>query len=307
MDHDTGQLINVEFIAFDLETTGLHALTHRIIEIAAVRFRGDGKVLEQFEQLIDPGCDIPAEATAVHGIRDRDVAGKPTIAETLPRFLQFLGDAPSVMMAHNASFDMGFLDMAWGRLRQGGPSHTVVDTIPLARERLPLGNYKLETIGRHLGLIDRERHRALDDSVLLKNVFLNLVEREPAITTLAELFDYTPELSFQRHEVAFAQPPLGFERLAIAISEGQSIKLVYDGGTSPGSPRIVTPLGFVKEGSHVYLSALCHTSQLEKSYRLDRIVSFESEAPSISRKKSSNRSSAKGKRRGTKPSRDSNA
>ncbi|MFM2093331.1 MAG: polymerase PolC-type, partial [Planctomycetota bacterium] len=253
---------------------------------------------------IDPGCDIPDEATAVHGIRNRDVAGKPTIAETLPRFLQFLGDAPSVMMAHNAGFDMGFLAMAWGRLRQSGPSHTVVDTIPLARERLPLGNYKLETIGRHLGLIDRERHRALDDSVLLKNVFLNLVEREPTIATLAELFDFTPELSFQQHEVAITHPPLGFEELAIAISEGQSVKLVYDGGTSPGSPRIVTPLAFVKEGGRIYLSALCHKSRIEKWYRLDRIISFESKAPSISRRKSSNRSSAKGERQKSKPKPD---
>ena len=210
---------------------------------------------------------------------DLDVDGKPTIAETLPRFLQFLGDAPSIMMAHNASFDMGFLTMAWGRLRQPSPSHTVVDTIPLARERLPLRNYKLETIGRHLGLIDDERHRALDDSMLLKNVFVNLVEREPAITTLAALFAITPELSFQHHEVAITQPPLGFEGLAIAISEGQSIKLVYDGGTSPGSPRIVTPLAFVKEGGRLYLSALCHKSRIEKSYRLDRIVSGAADAP----------------------------
>ena len=76
-------MIDVEFIAFDLETTGLHALTHRIIEIAAVRFRGDGTVLEQFEQLIDPGCEIPAEATTVHGLRNCDVDGKPTIATGL--------------------------------------------------------------------------------------------------------------------------------------------------------------------------------------------------------------------------------
>ena len=304
MDRDTDQLIDVELIAFDLETTGLHALTHRIIEIAAVRFRGDGTVLEQFEQLIDPGCEIPAEATTVHGLRNCDVDGKPTIAETLPRFLQFLGDAPSIMMAHNASFDMGFLTMAWGRLGQPTPSHTVVDTIPLARERLPLRNYKLETIGRHLGLIDDERHRALDDSMLLKNVFVNLVEREPAITTLAALFDITPELSFQHHEVAITQPPLGFEGLAIAISEGQSIKLVYDGGTSPGSPRIVTPLAFVKEGGRIYLSALCHKSRIEKSYRLDRIVSFERKSPSTSLRKSANRSSSKGKSQPSKPKPD---
>lgn len=275
MNANATRLTDVEFIAFDLETTGLHPLAHRIVEIAAVRFRGDGTLLGDFEQLIDPGCTIPAEATEVHGIRDRDVEGKPTIAETLPRFLQFIGDTPRVMIAHNARFDMSFLAKALGRLRQRCPSHPVVDTIPLAQERLPLANYRLETIGRHLRFIDHERHRALDDSVLLKNVFLNLVERRPAIKKLSQLFDRTPALRFQQHELASASPPIGFEELAIAISEQQSIVLVYSGGSSPGDARIVTPLDFIKEGRHTFLNAMCHASQMEKWYRLDRIVSWE--------------------------------
>lgn len=98
-----------EFIAFDLETTGLHPVFSRIIEIGAVRFRGDGTVLESFQQLVDPRCEISAGAAAVNGITGEMVAGQPTIEEVLPCFIDFIGDGPVVMMAHNAGFDMGFL------------------------------------------------------------------------------------------------------------------------------------------------------------------------------------------------------
>src|SRR5262249_61976962 len=92
-----------EYIAFDLETTGLYPLTGRILEIGAARFRG-GAVVEVFEELVDPGVAIPPEATQVHGITADDVAGCPSILEGLPRFLDFLGPPDTLLVGPYVAF-----------------------------------------------------------------------------------------------------------------------------------------------------------------------------------------------------------
>ncbi len=84
-------LSEVEFIAFDLETTGLFPVVDRIVEFGAVRFRLDGCELGTWEQLVDPECPIPPGVTDIHGITDAMVRGQPTLAQSLPGFLDFLG------------------------------------------------------------------------------------------------------------------------------------------------------------------------------------------------------------------------
>ncbi len=96
-----------EFVAFDLETTGLHPVSSQIVELGAVRFKGDGEVLGQFQQLVDPKSKIPHIATQIHGITNAMVQGQPSIAEALPEFLEFLGDAPIVMLRAQCKFRSG--------------------------------------------------------------------------------------------------------------------------------------------------------------------------------------------------------
>ena len=102
-------LADVDFVAFDLETTGLSPISCRIVEFGAVRFNLAAGELETFEQIVDPQCPIPPETIRVHGITDAMVRGMPTVSEVLPAFLGFLGGPDTVLMAHNASFDIGFL------------------------------------------------------------------------------------------------------------------------------------------------------------------------------------------------------
>jgi DNA polymerase-3 subunit epsilon len=196
MSAASDRLSQIEFIAFDFETTGLRATDSRIVEIGAVRFRGEGTVVNRFQQLVDPECEIPREAIRIHGITNQTVAGQPVMGEVLPRFLGFVGDAPLVMMAHNARFDISFLAAACKRFRTSVPIHPVIDTCELARCRHSLPNYKLETLGRHFRLVDIERHRALDDAQLLMDVFLRLIRERPAIHSIAELYQLAPGLSF---------------------------------------------------------------------------------------------------------------
>jgi len=109
-------LPNVQFVALDLETTGLYPVSCRIVEFGAVRFKLAKGELHRFEQLVDPECPIPSDATRIHGITDAMVCSMPTVAATLPIFLGFLGDPDTVLLAHNASFDLGFLSFALAKL-----------------------------------------------------------------------------------------------------------------------------------------------------------------------------------------------
>jgi DNA polymerase III subunit epsilon len=263
-----------EFIAFDLETTGLHPVFARIIEIGAVRFRGDGTVLDSFQQLIDPKCAISPGAMAVNGISNEMVAGQPLIEDVLPVFTLFIGADPVVMTAYNAGFDMSFLAFAYSRLGLKKPLHPVVDTLALARYRLNLPSYRMEAVGRSLRLVEKAEHRALEDAQLLKSIFLKLIGVPPKIESAAELLRILPGLNFDEYEASLGEAPSGFEVLWETMATDQAVEMLYLGGSNPGTARVVTPLGVTRMGGLFYLSAYCHQSGINKTFRLDRIASY---------------------------------
>ena len=168
-DVDTGAAVrgesdvslDSEFIAFDVETTGLSAATDRLTEIGAVRFSG-GRVLETFSTFVNPHMHIPANITELTGIKDSDVADAPDEDEAMRAFLDFAGGRP--IIAHNATFDTGF--MAAACERSGIEFHpVVVDTLILAQRLLPeLRRHKLDIVSKHLGLPEFNHHRAFDDA-----------------------------------------------------------------------------------------------------------------------------------------------
>ena len=165
-----------EFVAFDLETTGLVARVDRVVEIGAVRFTARGDVVDRFEQLINPGCPMPSAVQAIHGISDADLVSAPFARDVLPRFLAFLGRSGSTaLIAHNASFDAGFLGRELARAGHRPPDHRIFDTLALARRRLPeLRNHRLDTLADHFRLDRGRLHRALGDSLLVKGLWLQL-------------------------------------------------------------------------------------------------------------------------------------
>lgn len=161
---------DVDYVAFDLETTGLtHAA--EICEIGACRFSLDDDRLERFSTLVRPKAEIPWDATEVHGITNEMVRHAPRLEEVLPAFGDFLLDG--VLVAHNASFDLRYL-----RERLKLPNH-VVDTYKLARRWLPATN------GYALGsLVEVKRwHRALPDSeacaLLLRTIISEMRTKRP--------------------------------------------------------------------------------------------------------------------------------
>ena len=165
-----------EFVALDLETTGLWAATDRIVEIAAVRFRETGEVLNTFQSLVNPERLVSPGAYAVHGISDLELARAPRACDVLPELLTFLGIAEDgALVAHNASFDAGFLGTELRRAGLGVPPYAMYDTLALSRERLPmLESHRLESVARHFGLDAAGAHRAMADTLLVKDIWLRL-------------------------------------------------------------------------------------------------------------------------------------
>jgi DNA polymerase III epsilon subunit family exonuclease len=267
-------LLEAEFVAFDLETTGLFAGACRIVEAAAVRFRGDGTELARLERLVNPGCTIPWQAMRVHGITDAMVRGQPTIAQVLPEFLEFLGADDTLLLAHNARFDIGFLAADVAKLGLAAPSHAVLDTLAIARRRLPgLRNHRLETVAAYFR-VPAGRHRALADSLAVKEAFLRMTELPPAVAACEELTSLCRPNYF-RHPQPKLPAPSGEDRLQQAIAGNQRITIVYDGGTKGQQRRPITPRKIILTRGVSYVVAYCHLDAMEKTYRLDRIREVE--------------------------------
>jgi DNA polymerase-3 subunit epsilon len=185
---DATALVETTFVVLDLETTGLSPDRDRITEVGAVRARG-GEVLAELRTFVHPGVPIPAAVTAITGITDADVAHAPDVATVLPTVLDFLGDA--VLVAHNARFDLGFLQAAATRLGLPAVRPRVIDTAVLARRliRDEVRDVRLGTLARHLRAPDTPDHRALNDARATLHVLHALIERASGYgaTTIEDL------------------------------------------------------------------------------------------------------------------------
>jgi DNA polymerase-3 subunit epsilon len=184
-------LKQLTYVAFDLETTGLTpAEGDEAVSIAGVRIV-NGRILttETFERVVNPGKPIPETSIRFHGITDEMVRDKPPFAMVLPAFHRFAADA--VLVAHNAAFDLTFLNRAAGSLSFDQP---VVDTLLLSAHLDPTeADHSLDAIAARLGLDVVDRHSALRDSLLTAAILLRLLDRceEIGITRLGQLIAAT--------------------------------------------------------------------------------------------------------------------
>jgi DNA polymerase III subunit epsilon len=190
-------LSGVTFVVVDLETTGGSAAESQITEIGAVRVRG-GEVLGEFQTLVNPGAPIPAFIQVLTGITDAMVATAPRIEAALPAFLEFARG--SVLVAHNAGFDISFLKAAAARTGNRWPGFEVLDTVTLARQlvsRDETRNHKLSTLAAHFGSATTPDHRALHDARATVDVLHALIERvgNLGVHTLEELTSYTSRVA----------------------------------------------------------------------------------------------------------------
>ncbi|MCL5735474.1 MAG: exonuclease domain-containing protein [Actinobacteria bacterium] len=180
-------LAEIAFVALDLETTGARPGRSKITEIGAVRIEGFREVAH-FNTLVNPMRPIPPMITQITGITQEMVADAPRIDEVIPGLLDFLKGA--IVVAHNAAFDVGFLNYELRRLKGRQLGGGAIDTLPLARALAPgLPNYRLGTVANALGAPVGACHRALADAQAACHVFVTLVGRlqEQGMTRLSEV------------------------------------------------------------------------------------------------------------------------
>jgi DNA polymerase III subunit epsilon len=164
-------------IVLDTETTGLSPRDgHRIVEIGAVELINHMPSGQSFHVYLDPQRDMPKEAEAVHGLSAAFLKGKPLFGTVADDFLTFIAD--SVMIIHNASFDMTFINAELKSV--GKPAinmNQVVDTLAIAKQKFPMASNSLDALCKRFGidLSRRKKHGALLDSELLAEVYLELI------------------------------------------------------------------------------------------------------------------------------------
>ncbi len=164
-------------IVFDTETTGLDSREERIIEIGCIELVNRFPTGRVFHEYLNPqGREIHPDAQAVHGISAADLVGKPSFADIADEFLTFIDGAS--LVAHNAGFDMAFVNAELARIGQRAVDPgLVVDTLQLARRRNPMGPNSLDALCRRYGIDNsrRTKHGALLDSELLAEVYVELI------------------------------------------------------------------------------------------------------------------------------------
>ena len=188
-ENEKGQDLEGTYVVFDIETTGFSAVTDRIIEIGAVKVE-DGKITDKFSTFVNPKRPIPFRITELTGITDEMVIGSLDIETILPQFIEFIGDA--VLVAHNASFDVGFIEQNCKRQKIEA-DFTYVDTVALARVLLPaLNRFKLDTVAKALNISLENHHRAVDDAGCTAEIFVKFVQmlKERELTTLEKVNEF---------------------------------------------------------------------------------------------------------------------
>jgi DNA polymerase III subunit epsilon len=271
MDGKTAGIGSTVFCAVDVETSGLY-MGSRLIEIGAVRFSPRRGAMDEFHTLVDPMEAIKQDAVDIHGITDEMVKGCPHAAEVVEDFTSFLGDA--VFIAHNARFDVRVIGMELARAGIAPPSNHVVDTVLLARRAFPgMPNYRLGTVARFLGIRQERAHRGLPDALAAMEIFLRYTDAGLSGSRIADVPGYIGSFRDLSPGVEAELSGTACD-LRLMVEKRVVVEIVYEGGTSPGVPRMVTPLHVFGQGTSEYFRAYCHRTGTVKTFRVDRVVEF---------------------------------
>ena len=274
---------DLTFVAFDTETTGRHPIISRMVEISAIKFTGRGQILDKRTQLINPEQVIPADVTAIHGITQSMVAQMPNYKQVIPSFVEWMssfagaGDDMPVMVAHNANFDVGFLQVALSRMQLSMPQNAVLDTLTLSRKLIQDSqNHKLQTLIEHLGYEAQTYHRAEADSLHVMKLFLHLLSKLGNKCTLGNLLEESGAIFFKdpitliENYSECKNPRVAF--IGEVIESARDLQIHYRGFGI--KDRQITPVSVMKSGKRYYLSAYCHAAKSERTFRVNRIATM---------------------------------
>lgn len=246
------------WIAFDTETTGRYPVESEICEIAAVKWQG-GREVDHFQALVKPSKKMGQEVIRIHGITNEMVADAPPIGPVLEKFKSFIQGG--TLLAHHAQFDLGFVAAQMESCGIELPSELTICTSLLAQGNVPeTPNHRLQTLVAHYGIDPGQAHRALDDARACLHVGLKVIE---LVSTQSKKIPFTVDdiaakmlrrttadlgpLKFSRFSLRELQTNPSLARFIEAAKKQQIVEMVYKGGSRPGQPRNVLPIGVIRQ------------------------------------------------------------
>lgn len=265
---------DLTLVGFDTETTGKYPLDAEICEIAAVKWRG-GQIVDRFESLIHPSRPMGAEVIAIHGITNEMVESAPRMSEKIQGFHSFIQD--SVLVAHHAPFDLGFIAVEFEKSGLSLPESPVLCSSLLARRLFPESeNHRLQTLIGFFGLARGTAHRALDDAQACLEVALRCLEKTGSESPLTKALEVQGgALTWERFSMkALDKEPIA-KVLIQAIRDQGVVEMAYAAGSKPGEKRRVHPMGLVRSLDGDFVVAYAEKDQRSKRYMLEKIQSAE--------------------------------
>lgn len=212
------------YVVFDVETTGLSSTYDTIIELAAIKIK-DGEEIGRFERFCNPHHPLSAITTELTGITDAMVQNAPEVEDVIREFHTFIGDA--VTVAHNASFDMGFLYAAYRKYDIATTKHPTIDTLELSRMLYPtLKSHRLNTLCKRFNIELTQHHRAIYDTEATVQLFLHLINDAMKEKEIRYLDDFNEHIvsseAYKRarpsHCTILAQNAVGLKNLFKLVS-----------------------------------------------------------------------------------------
>lgn len=264
----------VYFSFLDVETTGLDpASGDRVCEIAIVKTLNT-EIVDKYVTLINPGIAIPPRAVAIHGISDTMVKRAPFFRQVSGDILEMLKD--SVIVAHNAAFDLGFLEAELKNLSQTLPEYKVIDTLGIARRYYDFPNNSLGVIAKSIGIRPEGEHRALADVLTTKGVFeyflSDLGRRGIRLKRLKDLL----KLQGKAVELKTSRELVLPKELEDALRVKGKLRIKYlSAYKEETSTRVIEPFEISVSRASTYIHAFCHLRKERCTFRLDRILDLK--------------------------------
>ena len=267
-------LQNQIFIAFDTETTGMWAPSHKLVELSAVKFSLKKGIIDKFDYLINPERKIPSEVIEIHGITDEMVQDAPIVNLVLEKFVEFCGN-DSILIAHNAPFDISFVGLELKRCALEFNNNPILDTVDIFKRYFPdVPSYSLLNLCRYFKITERQDHRALSDALFVYQLFKIAVTKFPDVANFSQLKKLVNVYQMSDAISETSTLPPKYSEINTAIEKKLPLEIDYEHPRKGLDTRVIYPREIHRLGSIYYLIGFCERAGEDRTFRLDRIADY---------------------------------
>lgn len=255
-------------VAFDTETSGPYAIESEIIELGAVKWF-NGEVVGRFQTLLKPNHLLQEDNIRIHGITNEMLVDAPKMKDKISGFAEFIDG--SLLLAHHAPFDLGFLTYAFEVNKIKTPSTLNLCSSLISRSLLSTTNHKLQTLVKELNLVGGDAHRAFDDAFSCFQVFQKCMEKITPDQSINRILTIQQKNCDWQNYLIQTSGDEKLKQLEISCQKNEPLEIYYLSGQTKGKKRMITPKGIVRNPDGDYINAYCHIDQQRKRFYIDKI------------------------------------